>query len=349
MPNIVPVNNVMALLENGCRAISQARTVQEAVGIRDAAEELRHHFKARGYGVQAMNDAAEIKLRAERRLGELLHEMPKQRPGEYQRLHRATVAPSLDDLGIEKTQSHRWQKIADIDEEVFEDHIATVRDKEEELTTAGMLRCARKADQPGRQNGESMPNGCVAEDLYELVRMGKRYGTIYVDPPWKYSNQGTRAATDNHYKTLTVDEIADPERHPVRQLAADCCHLHLWTTNAFLYSCPAIFESWGFKYQGLFVWCKPQMGIGNCWRVSHELLLLAIRGEPRRFLNHSLMSWAALDRGQHSAKPDKVREMIELASPGPRLELFGRRVTPGWTVWGDQVERDIFYQSAERM
>jgi hypothetical protein len=34
-----------------------------------------------------MLDAAELKLRAERRLGELLAETPKQGPGEYQRDH----------------------------------------------------------------------------------------------------------------------------------------------------------------------------------------------------------------------------------------------------------------------
>jgi hypothetical protein len=34
--------------------------------------------------------------------------------------------------------------------------------------------------------------------------------------------------------------------------------------------------------------------------------------------------------------------MIEAASPGPRLELFGRQRAAGWTVWGYQVERTLF-------
>jgi hypothetical protein len=43
-------------------------------------------------------------------MGEMLKEMPKQKPGEYQRLHDVTVAPSLKDIGIEKHQSARYQK-----------------------------------------------------------------------------------------------------------------------------------------------------------------------------------------------------------------------------------------------
>lgn len=40
--------------------------------------------------------------------------MPKQGPGEYKRkrLHDATVQPSLKQLGIEKTEAHRWQTMA---------------------------------------------------------------------------------------------------------------------------------------------------------------------------------------------------------------------------------------------
>jgi len=41
-----------------------------------------------------------------RRLGEVLSDMPKQRPGEYKRLHDATVCPTLEALGILKTRLH---------------------------------------------------------------------------------------------------------------------------------------------------------------------------------------------------------------------------------------------------
>lgn len=47
-------------------------------------------------------------------------------------LHDVTYLPKLSDLGIEKTQSHRWQYIASIPEEVFENKIQdTIKAKED--------------------------------------------------------------------------------------------------------------------------------------------------------------------------------------------------------------------------
>lgn len=182
--------------------------------------------------------------------------------------------------------------------------------------------------------------GCTVADLHTLVASGELFSTVYADPPWPYQNQATRASTDNHYPTMSVDDIAGL---PVRDLADEQAHLHLWTTNAFLADALRLIDAWGFEYKGMFLWCKPQMGIGNYWRVSHELLLLGVRG-GLTFRDRSLMSWAALDRGQHSVKPAEVRSYIERASPPPYLELFGRQAADGWTVWGNEIERDLFTQ-----
>lgn len=182
---------------------------------------------------------------------------------------------------------------------------------------------------------------CTMEDLAGLVTAGRKFGTIYADPPWLYDNQGTRAATGNHYGGLTVDQLCEM---PVAELAAADAHLHLWTTNAFLFDAPKIFAAWGFEFRSSFVWVKPQMGIGNYWRNSHEFLLTGIRGNAKRFNDHGIMSWLECDRGAHSAKPEQVRGFIERASPGPYLELFGRLPAERWTVWGNQIERNLFTQ-----
>lgn len=177
----------------------------------------------------------------------------------------------------------------------------------------------------------------VVSSLEEIS--GEKFGCIYADPPWKYGNQGTRAATNQHYDTMSMAELA---AMPVGELAADDSHLHLWTTNAFLFDAHYLLEAWGFEYRSVFVWVKPKMGIGNYWRVSHEFLLLGIRGNAKRFNNRSLKSWGEFERGKHSAKPEHVRGFIESASPGPYLEMFGRNPIAGWTVMGNQIEERLF-------
>lgn len=189
-----------------------------------------------------------------------------------------------------------------------------------------------------RRPGERKYETQTIDDLYTLVASGKRFGTIYADPPWPYDNQGTRSATKNHYKehnTMSVDDIC---ALPVSDLLADNAHCHLWTTNGFLRQAFDVMAAWGFTYKSCFVWVKPDFGIGNYWRVGHEFLLLGIRGKAP-FQDNSQQSWIYQQAGEHSVKPAKVRRLIERCSPGPYLELFGRQEVENWTVWGNEIER----------
>jgi hypothetical protein len=59
---------------------------------------------------EAQNEIGELRLRQERRLGEMLREMEKNKGGNPNLLHDATGSgASLTELGIERTQAHRWQ------------------------------------------------------------------------------------------------------------------------------------------------------------------------------------------------------------------------------------------------
>jgi N6-adenosine-specific RNA methylase IME4 len=181
----------------------------------------------------------------------------------------------------------------------------------------------------------------TVQDLACLVRDGKKFGTIYADPPWRYDNTASRGAASNHYGTMSIDEIC---ALPVRELAADDAHLHCWTVSAFLFESPRIFEAWGFEFVETFVWGKKRMGLGNYWRKAHELMLTGVRGNARYFRDNTIPDVLICDRGKHSAKPEQVRTFIERTSPGPYLELFGRRPVRGWAVFGNQIEHDMFTQ-----
>jgi N6-adenosine-specific RNA methylase IME4 len=238
------------------------------------------------------------------------------------------VLPRLSDLGISKMQSSRWQAEASVPSRLFNKWLAECRKSERLPTSSALIKLGRQ-----RPAGDGDTFDIVDGVVSSLSDLTEKFACIYADPPWKYGNQGTRASTDNHYQTMTVDEIC---AEPVIEVAADNAHLHLWTTNAFLFEAHRVMESWGFTYKSCFVWVKPQMGIGNYWRVSHEFLLFGVRGKTP-FRNRGQKSWMQCDRRKHSQKPDEIRRIVEMVSPGPYLEMYGRAVNPGWTVYGNQV------------
>jgi N6-adenosine-specific RNA methylase IME4 len=322
-------HNSLIQLNGITQALAEVKTIQEVKDIRDKAEALRIYAKQANYSLGIQNDCAEIKIRAERKAGIILS-AANLKPGP--KAISSIVEPiSLKDSGVTKKESHRWQRVASVPDDALESHIAEAKDSRKELTTASVLKLANTFSPKNGAVVIEKHDGDFVSDLSAINC--KQFGCIYADPPWQYSNQGTRASTGNHYGTMTVEEIC---ALPVKDLAADKSHLHLWTTNAFLFECPKIFEAWGFVFKSSFVWVKPQMGIGNYWRNSHEIMLLAVRGGLTGQAK-DLMSWAKIEREMHSAKPESIRTMVEKLSPGPYLELFGRHYAKNWTVFGNQI------------
>jgi site-specific DNA-methyltransferase (adenine-specific) len=139
-------------LETARRLLAEVRGVDDARAIRDVAEAARIYARQARLGLEAQNDAAEIKLRAERKLGELLAQSERNPGGNANLSQPATgwnQPARLHDLGISRSQSSRWQAIAAVPETVFDRHLADVReqgrrDGKTELTSAGAILLARQ-------------------------------------------------------------------------------------------------------------------------------------------------------------------------------------------------------------
>ena len=333
----------LVLLSRARQSLADARTFDELKDIRDQASLATGYAKKKGLAQEIIVDASAIKLEAERRLGQLLRDLPlarsspgNQYTGQLDRSQGATGPLRLSDLGISKSDSSRAQRIASLPRREFERYVEENIEAGQEPTTAGVLRLVREKEvAESVASPADVPNGVVT-NLDELIERDTKFGTVYADPPWKYENQGTRAATGNHYPTMPVREICDL---PVARIVADNAHLHLWVTDSFLREAFDIIEAWGFKYSGSsFVWVKPHLGLGNYWRRSHEVLLLGIRGKLP-FRHKGQRSWFKHDRIGHSKKPEAVRQIIEQVSPGPYLEMFSRTEppNPAWTAFGNQL------------
>lgn len=179
---------------------------------------------------------------------------------------------------------------------------------------------------------------------------GQRFGTILADPPWRFANRTGKVAPEHRrlarYETLSFDEIA---ALPVGEFAADVAHCYLWVPNALLPFGLATLEAWGFQYKTNLVWFKVRKdggpdgrGVGFYFRNVTEVILFGVRGTGARTLDpgRSQVNLIASRKREHSRKPDEQYEIIESCSWGPYLELFGRGIRDGWTVWGAQAEKD---------
>lgn len=338
MSEIAVADPVAPRLATACRMLAEARDAGDAKKVADLANAARVYAVRQKLGREAVAAATAVMVDAMTLMGEFLKAAEKNTGAKGSKVTGSKREPVKDDTptlaecGISKKESMHAQRLVDVREQMPEVYR---RVRVGELPVSKAVAALRRFANSGDPESEVAEIGTVG-DLNKLVADGRRYGTIYADPPWSYDNQGTRAATGNHYGTMTVDEIA---ALPVGDLAAPQSHLWLWTTNAFLFECPRLFAAWGFEFKSSYVWVKPQMGIGNYLRNSHEFLLLAVRGGLVGAAR-DVMSWGEFPRTAHSAKPEDVRTgVVERVSPGPRLELFGRSVVEGWHVWGNQVSR----------
>lgn len=188
-------------------------------------------------------------------------------------------------------------------------------------------------------------NPSPSEDFARSVK--GPFGTILVDPPWRFSNRTGKVAPEHRrlsrYSTLSLREIQDI---PVGSVAAPKSHLYLWVPNALLKEGLAVMEAWGFTYKTNLVWHKVRKdggpdgrGVGFYFRNTTELVLFGIRGSLRTLApGRRQVNVIRTEKREHSRKPDELYDIIEDCSPGPYLELFARGNRRKWTQWGNEAE-----------
>ena len=173
-----------------------------------------------------------------------------------------------------------------------------------------------------------------------------QYPIIYADPPWRYTAKKVQGAAENHYPTMSINELC---ALPVAELAAPDCALFLWATFPQLPEALRLIEAWGFTYKSVaFVWLKKNRkadswfyGHGFWRRGNAEICLLATRGHPKRQAAN-VHQFIISPIEAHSKKPDEARDkIVALMGDLPRVELFARQTPPGWDVWGNEVEPTI--------
>lgn len=315
-----------------CKALAEARAVDEVKLIHDKARALTAAARiAKNHEMEI--DASEIRIRAERRLGEMIAEQKNTvglaSGGEHggkskidgTREEPSNPRPTLASAGIDKKLSARSQAIAAIPEAEFESTIAEHREEQKAVTNRTMEKLVRKKERQERVI--KMPSG--------------KFAVIYADPPWQYSNSGFDEAAESQYPTMPLEEICDL-RDMVNEWATDLTVLFLWATNPLLLEALEVMRAWGFTYKTNIAWVKDK-GRGKGWylRSKHELLLIGTKqNTPHpKIRPDSCQSFKRPAR--HSQKPEEFYELIESMYDGNKIEMFCRSTRKGWEAHGNEI------------
>lgn len=183
----------------------------------------------------------------------------------------------------------------------------------------------------------------------------KKFDIIYADPPWDYNGKMQFDKSSKSveqidlskkifissaafkYPTLKTSEMM---KIPIQEIAKDDCLLFMWTTNPHLSQAVELGQVWGFEYKTVaFIWDKMNHNPGQYTLSNCELCLVFKHGRiPRPRGARNVQQLVRSPRKAHSEKPVEVIQAIEKMFPTQeRIELFARKKTKGWSVWGLDV------------
>lgn len=265
---------------------------------------------------------AEIVVDAEVKLGEFLGGIPKEK--------RCTSSggstPTLP-KGITHKQSFQAQEI-NRNPIVVESVKHKAREKGELVTSHKILTEINKQKQDKKR------------EVIAISLPSNTYQTIVIDPPWPVK----KILRDNRpkqiifsYPVMSIEEIKDID---IPSIAAPACHIYLWVTQKYLPIGLEILEHWGFTYQCLLTWVKNVGFTPFSWMYSTEHILFGHKGGLPLLQKGLRLDFRAKVR-EHSRKPDEFYELVEKASPGPRIDFFSREKREDFDQYGNEENKYV--------
>jgi N6-adenosine-specific RNA methylase IME4 len=339
------MNSALTKYDAACRAIAAAKCVDEVKDLHDQS------FAMQAYARQAKNrqlevDAAEIRMRAERRLGELIVAQKETvglntgtaglgRPtlGGTKMEPPKNALPTLAEAGIDKKLSSRAQKMAAVPEQEFEGMLGEwrerVHDENERVTTNILLRGEREMKR------SSIIDRLESIEAKEAKELAGEYDVIVIDPPWPMEKIERDVRPNQSHFDYPV--MSEEELSRLLIPTAKDCHIWLWTTHKFLPMAMRLLDGWEFNYVCTFTWHKPggfqPFGLPqyNC-----EFALYARKGTPQFVDTKAFPVCFNAPRGAHSEKPEEFYEVVRRVTAGRRLDMFNRRLITGFDGWGKE-------------
>jgi hypothetical protein len=187
------MENALEKWDSMKQAIEEAKTVLEVSRIRDKAEAIRYTLRLAGESREVVRKAEEIKLRAERRAGELLKAQAKAKAGRHEHNRPDPTGDySYKKLGIDSRDASRWQRIASIPRIDFEKWLNTAP----EITSSGALSIYRAIERQREQEEAIDPEDKLDEVEEELQAIDR-----------DLAETGIRDETHRHELFERIDEL----------------------------------------------------------------------------------------------------------------------------------------------
>lgn len=163
----------LALIDTARAALAEARTVVEAKDIHDKAAAVAYYAARKQGSEEAERYATEIRLRAERRIGEIAAQLETAQGKRTDRTSHSvdakcepTKAQALEAVGINRDAASKFERIAAIPEKRFEEEVrkpaATTRSL---ARIGGEYRRPQKA--PRRLAPVPVPGPAVSDRILE--------------------------------------------------------------------------------------------------------------------------------------------------------------------------------------
>lgn len=313
--------------------LERIKDISELLDFTDKIKVCEQWAKLKNSSMETQNAIAEFRLRGERKIGDWLKDNIKKGgigANQYQELKSSN--PTLADLNITKDKSAEMQRLANIEENYFDEYIEKKKAEKQPLTFSGIIKGCNVIKKQNRDLSiEPLPKG--------------KYQLIYCDPPWEYGNMQSKGTyhLEEHYQTMTIKELEEM-KNDIDKIKDDNCILYLWVTSPVLDVGINLMQTWGFKYKSSMIWDKIKHNMGFYSSMRHEILLIGTIGsgipDDLKAANQT-NSVQRIEKTKHSKKPKEFYEIIDrLHGKKNKIELFARGnvMRKGWTYWGNESE-----------
>jgi N6-adenosine-specific RNA methylase IME4 len=330
----------LSRFDEACIALAEAKDLSEVKDIADKATALKEYAR-RAKDKQLEVGAAELRLRAERRLGQMMNTLglssgrPKRNgfsknplPLLDGTIEPPASSPTLAVMNIDKNLANRARKHASIQDAEFERRVALGRER-------ALRDHAPVAVNLLRTDPNTKHNLVDASSVYggEVALPKGQYGAVLIDPEWLLAVWSEANKSPN--KTASVSpKLRELKKLELGSIGATDCIMFMWASSENLSAALWLLSRWGFKYFRHCVWEKKTAGSGFPFREAHELLLLGKRGDIQITGEAPWNSLVHDPFPPTSGKPDWQYELVDWALPNlTKLDLTGSSGRPGWDIW----------------